>query len=124
MRMLQRHGISRIVLADVGKNLFAFVRGAKETEIDVLAIADDGLAAEDRRYRGIPVLSTGAALALTPQLIVVSNMSYAHAIRRRSTLADLTRLPVVEWSIHPRDDSNPTQPPHAIESTLVPATAF
>lgn len=97
MQRLAAAGTKRIVLADLSKNLFAFLRGAQAAGLAVLAVADDNLAAPGRAYRGVPVTPVAAALALGPDAVVVSNTSYIHAQRRCEQLRELTSLPVHHW---------------------------
>lgn len=99
---LAAQGVRRIVLADLGKNVYAFKRGAEAAGLEVLAIADDLLATRHRHYRGIPLVTTEAALALRADAWVISNTSYAHADRRRSDLSGRTSRPVCNWFGPPR----------------------
>lgn len=108
MRALRRHGVRRIVLADLGKNIWPYVRGATRSGIDVLCIADDGFAGHERRYREIPLSTTMQALAMSPDAIVVSNMSYAHADRRTDALRQVTRIPILNWTDGPKGPSRVT----------------
>jgi GT2 family glycosyltransferase len=101
MQELAAEGQHRIVLADFGKNVYAFKRGADRAGLEVLAIADDFFAGAARTYRGIPLVTTDAALALNPQAIVVSNTSYVHAERRRKELTGRTPTPVLSWFPRP-----------------------
>lgn len=102
MRRLAAAGVRRIVLADFGKNAYAFVRGARRAELTVLAIADDRLHRPRRRYRGLAVLATADALSLGPDAVVVSNTSYVHAMRRRDELLARTTIPIWNWFERPR----------------------
>ncbi|MEP0846033.1 MAG: glycosyltransferase family 2 protein [Phycisphaerae bacterium] len=104
-------GARRVVLADLSKNVHAFVRGALRAGLEILAIADDalsgggragdGLRGDVRRYRGIPVLKCADALALAPDVVVVSNTSYVHAQRRSQWLRGVTKRPVLNWFAPP-----------------------
>ncbi|MGB2986788.1 MAG: glycosyltransferase family 2 protein [Phycisphaerae bacterium] len=62
MADLARRGVRRIVLADLGKNVFAFHRAARETGITVMAVGDNNFYAPGRWYRGVPVLPLDEAL--------------------------------------------------------------
>jgi len=97
MKRIASRGQRRIALADLGKNVFAFKRGADAAGLEVLAIADDHLGADGRNYRGVPIMATDAALALGPEAVVVSNTSYVHATRRWSELSGRTSKPVYNW---------------------------
>lgn len=99
MGRLAARGVRRVGFVDLGKNVFAFHRGATRAGLGVVFIADDAFASPDRTYRGVPVVSLAAALAATARVdaLVISNTSYAHAERRAAQLADLTTLPVHAW---------------------------
>ena len=87
MRELAVRGARRIVLADLGKNVFPFVRGARQAGLQVPAIADDRFARPGRCYRGIPILPTAEALAASPDAIVISNAAPVHAAATARRLA-------------------------------------
>lgn len=72
---LRRQGIRRVLLADFGKNIFAFWRAALQTGIQPVAIADDPFAAPGRQYRGVALLARGHACALGFDAVVVANMA-------------------------------------------------
>jgi GT2 family glycosyltransferase len=98
MRSLHATGVRRILLADLGKNVLAFWRGAKAAGINPAAIVDDRFALPaGRRYRGTPILSTAEALAREVDAVVISNTSYAHAAERARQIRTLTGRPVHDW---------------------------
>ncbi len=98
MRRLRKAGVERVLLADFGKNVFAFWRGAVLAGVEPVAIADDGFAdPSGRRYRGTPILPTGEALRADFDAVVVANTSYAHAARRARAITPLTDRPVHDW---------------------------
>jgi hypothetical protein len=97
MGRLASLGVRRIVLADWGKNAYAFVRGAAHAGLTVTAIADDRFAALGRAYRDVPILHTGEALRMRHDAVVVSNTSYAHAERRAAELRDVADATVHCW---------------------------
>ncbi|RJP36307.1 MAG: glycosyltransferase family 2 protein [Phycisphaerales bacterium] len=101
MTWLREQGVLTVLLADLGKNVYAFFRGAREAGLRVAAIADDAFARPGRAYRDIPVLTVEEALRLTADAIVVSNTSYAHAERRAADLASATRRVVYHWFPRP-----------------------
>ncbi len=111
MHGLAAGGVRRVVLADLGKNIYAFCRGAQRAELDIVAIADDRFARADRRYRGIPIVETAAALSLRPDAIVVSNTSYVHAPLRKRALCGRTDAPVWSWFGPPREMAIPDAAP-------------
>lgn len=97
MERLFHNGLRRIVLADVGKNIFAFYRGACEAGLTIRAVADDRFAANGRVYRGIPIVNTEKAISLGPDAYVVGNTSYVHAEQRFRELTNRTSRPVYNW---------------------------
>ncbi len=94
---LHANGVRRILLADLGKNIYPFVRGAKACGIEVVAITDDQFAQGGRQYRDIPIVQTDAANLDDIDAIVVSNMSPAHATRTQARWSKRTCLPVAAW---------------------------
>ena len=90
-------GIRRMVLADLGKNVFAFHRAAQSAGIEMAAIADDRFAAPQREYRGIRVLPRAEALALDHDAVVVSNTGAVHAGRTQWELTECGFSPVYNW---------------------------
>jgi hypothetical protein len=102
MKALHSQGFRRIVLADLGKNVYAFYRGAESAGLKVLAIADDRFSAPGRTYRGVPLLPTAEALTLGAHAYVISNTSYVHAGQRCLELAGRTSRPVFNWFDPPR----------------------
>ncbi|MBU0719404.1 MAG: glycosyltransferase, partial [Planctomycetes bacterium] len=70
MSALAQGGVQQVVFADLGKNVFAFHRAAKQVGIDVLAIGDDRFAAPGRCYRGIAVQPLDDVLGLRADAMV------------------------------------------------------
>jgi GT2 family glycosyltransferase len=97
IRDLHVEGVRRVVLADFGKNIYPFVRGASACDIEVSAIADDRFAQPGRHYRGIPVVEPNAVSLDGIDAIIVSNMSPAHATRTQWRCSKRTNLPVLAW---------------------------
>ena len=97
MAELHERGLRRIVLADLGKNVYAFWRGARAAGLEVLAIADDRFSVPGRVYRDVAVCSLGEALALGAEAYVVSNTSYVHAQQRWLSLAGRVWRTVYSW---------------------------
>jgi hypothetical protein len=52
---------------------------AKAAKLHIMAIADNRLAAENRTYHGIPVVTDEAAARMIFDAAIVSNISPAHA---------------------------------------------
>ena len=103
MTELYRQGIRDIVLADLGKNVYAFRQGAAAAGLKILAIADDRLAAPNRTYRDTGILATDEALSLGAQAYVVSNTSYVHSCRRCHDLTRQISRPVYNWFDSPSE---------------------
>lgn len=101
MDELRARGVRRIVLADLGKNVYAFWRGARATGLLVLAIGDDRFACPGRFYRDVRIVPLEQATRLHPDAFVVSNTSYVHADRRRRELSQITPVPVYSWFAPP-----------------------
>ncbi len=94
---IARQGIRRIVLADLGKNLWPFVRGACANGLQILAIADDRFAFQNHNYRGIRILRTPEALDLRPEALLVANTSPVHAAMAEERLKPFTDRPIFRW---------------------------
>ncbi|RMF84123.1 MAG: glycosyltransferase [Planctomycetota bacterium] len=107
MRRLATSGVRRIVFADFGKNIYAFLRGAQRADLDVAAVADDAWSAVGRQYRGVPILPTSQALTSRPDAIVVSNTSSVQAQRGLEALAAAGSPPVYAWHATPRSTMQP-----------------
>ncbi|MBW7905033.1 MAG: glycosyltransferase [Phycisphaerae bacterium] len=105
LRALAESGARRIVLADWGKNVYAFVRGARAAGLEICAIADDRFAAPGRCYRGLPIVQVDEALGLAVHAWVVSNTSFVHADVTAAALRARTPLPVLNWYGLARSDS-------------------
>lgn len=98
MRRLRDEGVRRILLGDMGKNVFAFWRGARMAGIETVAIANDDFGqTAGRRYRGTAILPTAEALTLDYDAVVVANTSYAHAAERARDVARQTDRPIHDW---------------------------
>ena len=85
-----------VVLVDVGKNALPFLRAARACGLDVVAVADDRLAAPGRTYHGVPVVTDAAAAAMPFDLAVVANLSPVHAAIRARRWRHLQDRPVVD----------------------------
>lgn len=116
LRELRADGVQRIALANLGKNIFPFVRGTKRCGIEIAAIADDYFALGGRDYRGIPIVNSDDISADDIDAVVVSNMSPAHAARSRQRWSNLIDLPVVAWYAD-SVESNPASVVVPIEQT-------
>ncbi len=97
LRKLAGEGVRRVLLVDLGKNIYPFWRAARDTGIDVPAILDDRFAAPGRVYRGTPIVSVAAGLEYAADALVVSNAGPVHARATRLRLAKLDARPVHDW---------------------------
>ncbi|HSW44272.1 MAG TPA: glycosyltransferase [Phycisphaerae bacterium] len=97
MRALADSGVRRIILADLGKNIYPFVAGAKAVGLRVLAIADDRFSRPARCYRGLPILPVADALATSPDGVVISNTAPVSAADDARRIAAACSRPVHNW---------------------------
>jgi hypothetical protein len=101
MERLHTAGVRRVVFADLGKNVYAYWRGAEAAGIQVLAIGDDRFGWPGREYRGVAIVPVEQALREAADAVVVSNASYVHAARRELDVKARTPLPVYNWTAMP-----------------------
>ena len=94
---LRAQGVRRVVLADLGKNIYPFVRAARRKGIEIVCIAADRFADGGRRYRGTPIRTVVEALDQGGDAIVISNTSPVHAQRAHQKLAAMTDTPIHRW---------------------------
>jgi hypothetical protein len=86
----------RVMLVDVGKNIYAYWRACRELNLEVVAVADNHLAARGRKYRGVPVVTDDVARGKRYDIAIIANLSPAHA-RTRSDHWRLTQSrPVID----------------------------
>jgi GT2 family glycosyltransferase len=97
MQQVADQGIQKIILADLGKNIYAFWRAARLANLEIICIADDRFAAPQRTYRGTPVLQKSKTPWDVAQAIIVSNTSPVHARLTEQPLADRSSTPVYRW---------------------------
>lgn len=97
MAELARSGTRRVILAGLGKNLFAFFRAAENAGIVAVAVADDRFARLGRCYRGLPVLTTSEAVALAHDAVVVCEVVTAHCVPYEKHWKACTDKPVYAW---------------------------
>lgn len=102
MAQLAQLGTKRVILAGLGKNLFAFYRAAENAGIVPSAVADDRFARPGRCYRGLPVLSTSDAVALAHEAVVVCEQVAAHSVRCEKHWRACTDQPVHAWYSKPQ----------------------
>lgn len=97
MERLVSNGVKTIVLADLGKNVFAYHRGAMDTSVKVLAIGDDRFCAPSREYRGIPIVPRDEALDREADAVVVANSSAVHGTYTYNQVVPRAPCPVYHW---------------------------
>ncbi|MBI1826458.1 MAG: glycosyltransferase family 2 protein [Planctomycetes bacterium] len=112
MRELRSQGIRRVLFADLGKNVYAYRRGAEQAGIEVVAIADDRFAAPNRIYRAIPLVTLNDARGMEFDAVIVSNMSTVHAEQSLERLRRGTEKPVYSWFHGSTDTTEGTNSPH------------
>lgn len=117
---LHAEGVRRVVLADLGKNVYAFHAGAAQAGLKVPAIIDDGFAAAGRSYRGTPVVPSERVDRLAPDALMIANMSPVHANRTRQRLLQQFSLPIHDWFSRPAVPA-PTAN-RALRAAAIPAT--
>lgn len=113
MNELRTRGVRRIVLVDLGKNVYAFWRGARAAGVQVLAVGDDRFARPDRFYRDVRIVPLAQTARMHADAYVISNTSYVHADRRQRELSQITRLPVYSWFTPPTERMPETAEPAA-----------
>jgi hypothetical protein len=114
MEQLSERGVRRIVLGDLGKNIYAFYRGAVAAGLVIVAVADDRFVSlGGRRYRGIPIVPRHAVANWSHDAVVISNTSYVHAAAAAGELATISSAPVHNWFPPPAMASSQgfSQPP-------------
>jgi GT2 family glycosyltransferase len=94
--MRRFEGVRRVVLIDLGKNIFPYLRAAKRCGMTVVAIADNRLGGNNFRYRGIPVLTDQAARRLEFDVAIIANFSVVHAEQRRVQWKAQQDRPVID----------------------------
>jgi hypothetical protein len=85
-----------ILFADYGKNMVAYRLAAETCGMEIVAIADNNLAAGGARYRGIPIIDDEAARELDFDAVIVSNLSRVHAARAVERWQRWTNKPVID----------------------------
>jgi len=97
VQRLADSGMRRVVFADLGKNIFPFLQGARLAGLEVTAVGDDRFAAPGRAYRGIPVLPLEEALSQHCDAVVIANTGPVHATTTHRRLRRLTPMPIHDW---------------------------
>jgi len=89
--------VRRVVLADFGKNIFAFHDACRHSGLTITAIGDDRFAAPDRCYRGVPLVPLDDALATDFDAVIVSNCAPVFANETWARVAYQCCKPVYQW---------------------------
>lgn len=97
MVALREDGATRIVLAGLAKNLFAFYRAAQRAGIRPVAVADDGFSRPGRRYRELAVVTSADALKKNHDAVVVCEMAPSRARELEARWKSNTDRPVHAW---------------------------
>ncbi|MEM6460223.1 MAG: glycosyltransferase [Planctomycetota bacterium] len=92
----QRHGVRRVVLADLGKNLYATWRAARRAGLRVTAIAENHPALAGGTYRGVAVRRDAEALGGADG-VVLANVNPAQAGPRLEQLRRRWAGPVLSF---------------------------
>ena len=97
MTDLSRSGMRRIVLADFGKNLYAFHKAAAEVGVAVATIADDRFCSAGRVYRDVPIVPVAEALRADFDAVVVAQCGVVQAESTYQRLRQQTGAPIHSW---------------------------
>ena len=89
------HGLHRVVLGALGKNIFAAYRACREVGLDVLAVQDESPAFIGERYRELPVLSLEEVVELRPDGLVLTDVNPARVRAKAETLRRRSAWPVL-----------------------------
>lgn len=100
---VRQRGAQRVVLADLGKNIYPFFRACRQCDLEVVAIADDRFAAPERTYRDVPIRAVDEALRMDHDAVIVANTSTVHAVATASRLRNVTERPVLDWFGQPEE---------------------
>ncbi len=96
-RRLAQDGVERVMLADFGKNIYAFYQAARRHCVRMVAIGDDRFYLPGRRYRGLDILPLNQALAIDVDRVIVTQTASPLALASARRLEPLTMAPVICW---------------------------
>lgn len=96
-RMARQTGAKRILLIDLGKNIYPYWRAARRSGLEIAAIADERLGGRAFRYRGIPVVTDSVAEVLNFDAAVVSNLSPVQAPLRQQAWQTRINRPIHDF---------------------------
>lgn len=114
------HGIQRVLLADLGKNIHVTHAACRRAGLAPIAVLDAGSAFAGGRYRGLPVVADLAAAGHFDG-VVLTNVNPAQVGPRTDTLRTATDRPVLTlWRPRRLDEHAPALRPGVLAS-LQPA---
>lgn len=118
MAQLHRDGVRRVLFADLGKNVYAFFRGAMESGLSVSAVADDRFAHRGYRYRGLELVPCARIEELAPEAVIISNTSPVHATATYNRLSRQIETPIHRWFDIPQSDEDKSWSCESVDDSL------
>jgi GT2 family glycosyltransferase len=100
---LAGQGIRHLALAGLGKNLYAFLRGAGRAGLLVQSLIAEDYADGRRQYRDIPVRTLAQALEAPCDAILISDSSFVRAAMSEHSLRKAVELPIVNLTPSPEN---------------------
>lgn len=86
LKNLAAIGARRVVLVQMGKNIYAFYRAAARAGLEIAAIADTRFAGPQRGYRGVPLVSLEEGLRMPADAFIIADTSHVHAAAQLNDL--------------------------------------
>ena len=90
-----QNNLSKVAIADFGKNIYATYSGCKRAGLTLTSILDPHPAFTGLFYRNIPILDEISSLALQPEGIVISNINPAQVDAVESRIRKAFKCPVL-----------------------------
>lgn len=91
--------ISRVAIADVGKNIFATYRACRLAGLQIASVLENHPAFAGRKYRGIPIIPHASANESSFDGIVLSNINPAQVEKRSQALEARFKGPILKlWT--------------------------
>jgi len=92
-------GVKRVAIADVGKNIFATYRACRVGGLLIASVLENHPAFENRKYRGIQIVSHANADESSFDGIVLSNINPAQVEKRSQALEARFKIPILKlWT--------------------------
>ena len=128
MATLVEAGVRQIVLAGLGKNVYAYYRAAQKSGVTVSAIGHDRFAGRGRVYRGVSIVTIDEALTRPCDAIVIADSSAVHGTELADRISLATDRPVHHWfhgggSQEPAENRLPPPAPRSDQSSMEPQPA-